>query len=334
MPIGLGICTSHAPSLFLYTPTGWGKWHDFLNTGHPQPPETALETDAVVVENGQRSKANFARLKDVITRYKPDAVICVFGDQREWFDGANTPQVMVYTGPDTWTSHNTGVDDDPSAGFLTPPPEDHKYPVAVDHDLSKQLLNGLLQRGFDAAFATEMGLQSRPERGVPHGWGHIGYHLLEDLHTPTVMLLVNTYDGPPAIMSGARNFELGAAIAAVCADSPKRIAIVGSGGMSHDPRGPRSGWVDEPLDNWFLDRMAAGELDKLPAPFSFRSEFTIDGAGELRCWLVTAGAMQYMKPGHKAVKVDYFPARKVTTGSGWAYWPPIETAAKRETARR
>lgn len=332
MPIGLGLCTSHAPSLFQYTYEGWERIHHRLNDGHPQPPETALETPEVVADRAQRSKANFARLKREILAYRPDAIVYVFGDQREWFDGADTAQVMVYTGPDTWTTHNTGLADGLVDQSMSPPPEDHRFPVRVDRQLSDSLLRGLVDRGFDVAFASEVSLQSRPDRGIPHGYGHIAYHL-QDLSTPVVLVLVNTYDGPPAIMPGPRNFELGAAIAEVCAGSPKRIAIVGSGGMSHMPRGLRSGWVDEPLDNWFLDRMAAGDLQKLSSPFTFRSEMTIAGFGELRCWLVVAGAVDRIKPGHKAVKVDYFPARKVTTGSGWAYWPPVETVAKRELAR-
>ena len=50
----------------------------------------------------------------------------------------------------------------------------------------------------------------------------------------------------------------------------------------------------------------------------------VGGTGELSCWTVVAGAIDQISPGHKAVKVDYIPARKVTTGSGWAYWPVIE----------
>jgi hypothetical protein len=40
--------------------------------------------------------------------------------------------------------------------------------------------------------------------------------------------------------------------------------------------------------------------------------------------------MDYMKPGHKAEWTDYIPARKVTTGSGWVYYPPISEAEARE----
>ena len=122
--------------------------------------------------------------------------------------------------------------------------------------------------------------------------------------------------------------------ASACASVPKRIAIYGSGGMSHNPGGPRSGWVDEPLDNWFLDKLASGQVDDLKAMFSFPSENFIGGTGELRCWMVAAAAIDQVKHGHKAVRVDYMAARKVTTGSGWVYWPPIKEHAAEPVARR
>jgi len=336
MPIQFAMSMSHAPSLFQHTYTGWQKWHAFLNTGHPQPHETELENEKVVAERVERSKANFAKLKQELTKFKPDVVIAVWGDQREWFDAANTPNIMLYTGADTWTVHNTDDAADPNAPFPPPPMEDHKYPVRIDQELASKLLRGLIERGFDVAHADEVHLQSRPERGIPHGWGNIGYHLMPNFNIPTVQLIVNTYDGPPAILNGERCIALGRAVADICATSPKRIAIIGSGGMSHDPRGLRSGWVDEPLDNWFLGQLTAGKVDALAAPFSFRSEFTIDGTGELRCWVVAAAAIDRMKPGHKAVKVDYFPARKVTTGCGWVYWPALDEAkpARKSSAKK
>jgi hypothetical protein len=94
------------------------------------------------------------------------------------------------------------------------------------------------------------------------------------------------------------------------------------------------GWVGEPQDNWFLRQLREGNVDALKAMFSFRSELFRGGGGELRTWIVAAAAMDYMKPGHKAAWSDYIPARKVTTGSGWVYFPPIsdEEARSRQQA--
>jgi protocatechuate 4,5-dioxygenase beta chain len=154
-------------------------------------------------------------------------------------------------------------------------------------------------------------------------------HTHPSLSIPIVPIFVNVDDGPPVIMNGERCVQLGRAIAKVCARSEKRILITGSGGMSHDPRGVRSGWVDELQDQWFLEQLTGGNVPALSSMFSFRSELFRSGGGELRTWIVAAAAMDYMHGGHKAAWVDYIPARKVTTGAGWMYFDPISDEAAR-----
>jgi protocatechuate 4,5-dioxygenase beta chain len=332
MPIQMAAASSHAPSLFFSTYEGWEKMHHRLNDGHPQPPETALEDEVLIAQRVPQIKENFARLKAEITKFNPDVIIAVLGDQREWFDAGNIPNLLVYTGPDTFTVHNTGLfDEDP---MPSPYDEQFRYPMKTDQTLAKALLNGLLEAGFDAAFTNDMQPQSQPQRGVPHGIGNVMPHSHPNLDIPVVPVFVNVDDGPPVIMNGERCVALGRAIAKICERSDKRILITGSGGMSHDPRGLRSGWVDEPQDEWFLRQMREGNVDALKAMFSFRSELFRGGGGELRTWIVAAAAMDYMKPGHKAAWSDYIPARKVTTGSGWVYYPPIsdEEARQRQLA--
>jgi len=321
MPIMMAASSSHAPSLFFSTYRGWEAMHHRLNDDHPQPPETELENEELIAERVPRIQANFKRLKDEITAFKPDVIVTVLGDQREWFDGSNIPNLLVYTGPDVWTVHNTGqLDRDPAPD---PTSDEFKYNVKIDRELGQHILNSLVEEGFDAAFSTEMNPQSNPGRGVPHGVGNIVPHSHPSADIPIVPIFVNVDDGPPVIMTGERCVELGRAIARACESSDKRILITGSGGMSHDPRGLRSGWVDEPQDIWFLERQKAGDVPALKSMFSFRSELFRGGGGELRTWIVAAAAIDYMKPGHKAAWYDYIPARKVTTGCGWVYYPPL-----------
>ena len=106
------------------------------------------------------------------------------------------------------------------------------------------------------------------------------------------------------------------------------MAILGSGGLSHDPRGPRAGWVDEPLDRWVLERLERGEGEALQHLFTFDSDTLRGGTGEIRSWIVVAGAF----PAAGATVVDYLPARHAVTGLGFAYWPPEPTL--REGAAR
>ena len=43
----------------------------------------------------------------------------------------------------------------------------------------------------------------------------------------------------------------------------ERIAVVATGGLSHEPGGPRYFWVDEEFDRWFLDLLKKGDHETL-----------------------------------------------------------------------
>ena len=323
MPILKAMCSSHGPSLFTSTYEGWERINQWLNAGHPQAPEIALEGRETVAGFIDQTKANFAALQQELADFDPEAMIFVIGDQREWFDGSNIPNMFIYTGSSVWGTTMDGIfDQDP----VPSPTEDPRYrmEVTIDTELSQHLLTGLVREGFDVAFGSKMNPQSKPLRGVPHGVCHPAPHLLPRPDVPLVLLFVNVDDGPPAITTGGRCIELGRAVARLCKDIPKRIAIYGSGGMSHNPLGLRTSWVDVPLDDWFMEQVTNGTVENLKALFSFRSENFSGGVGELRCWTVSAAAIDEMKPGHRARKVGYFPARKGTAGFGWISWPTLE----------
>ena len=78
--------------------------------------------------------------------------------------------------------------------------------------------------------------------------------------------------------------DLGKALTEICAKSKKRIAILASGGLSHDPRGARAGWIDEPLDHAVLEAFAEGEPDRLEALYKINSDTYHGGTGEIRNW--------------------------------------------------
>ena len=65
---------------------------------------------------------------------------------------------------------------------------------------------------------------------------------------PIIAFHVNCYFPP---MPTARTcYELGRSIEHALKGRPERVAIMASGGLSHDPRGPRAGWIDTALDRW------------------------------------------------------------------------------------
>lgn len=322
MPLACGLVSSHAPGLFTKTYEGWEYLNERLNGATPQPAETAREGPGVIADYVRRSEAAFGRLRDHLLDYRPDALIVLAGDQFEWFDSSHLPNLMMYVGDEEIVGyHSIGADDH------NPPLEPWQHPaefmvrLRVDAALADTLLRGLIDEGFDVAISRRQSSQGRPLRGAPHALVRPLPLLMPQLDIPVVVLMMKTVERSPATMTGARCLELGRAIEKICRPLDRRIAIYGSGGMSHDPMGPRSGWVDEPLDRWVLGHLAAGTPEKLRPLYSFQSAATISGTGELRTWLPVAAAMDSVEPGWKATIVDYFPGRKTTAGCGWVYWP-------------
>ena len=315
MPIVLGLASSHAPSINLFAPDAWEDTYQRLKRTTPQPPEAAKETPEVLNDYIKRVGRSFGVLRDKLAESGAELLIIVGGDQNEMFDSSNKACFMIYLGDTTW-GHNASPGQQSS--------EEDIVRLKVDVETSQWLLNKLVtEEGFDVSFSSEQVNLGNPDRGLPHAFIRPSPWLMPNLDIPTVILYENTYDAPSP--SAARCYELGRRIARLLKDDPRRIAIYGSGGLSHDPGGPRSGWVDEPLDRWFLDQLAAGKGEATKSMYAFDSLTMRGGTGEDRAWITVAGAMEEL--GSRAEVVDYLPANHAVTGLGWAYWLTGATAA-------
>ena len=321
MPLTLGMASSHFPSLFQYTYEGWHRYWKVLSDGIPQPPEIADQGEACVADWMERRTRAFDRLQTAFTRARPTALIVVAGDQDEWMSGANLPNIMIHSGAaDIDGFHNYGdFDTDPPQRWWELP-ERFGVRVPVAYKLADHLTSELVQREFDVAISRRVNPQGRPERRAPHGLTRPLPLIMPALDVPIVPLIIKTIERSKAILSGERCLDLGRAIAEICAGIDEPVAIYGSGGMSHDPSGPMSGWVDESLDRWVLECLESGDVDALRALFSFRSMATDSGTGELRTWLVAAGAMHDAQTSYRCDVVDYFAAHLATAGCGWVLW--------------
>jgi hypothetical protein len=322
MPIGFGMTSSHAPSLFAKTYDGWQNlWRRF--SGHnPQPPEVELEGPERIADFVERTAAAFAVLRAELTRFDPDVLIVLAGDQDEWFDQTNLPNLMIYAGEEDVTGfHNFGAEDEQPRLIPWEHPERFGVRLRVDRALGEKLLAGLIREGFDVAISRKLPAHTDGRRSAPHALVRPLPLIMPRPDLPIVPLMMKTVERSPAMLTGERCLALGRALEKVCRDLPQRIAIYGSGGMSHDPLGPRAGWVDEPLDRWVLDSLASGMPERLGALYSFRSAATESGTGEMRTWLPVAAAMDAVTPHVRADIVEYFAARKSTSGCGWVVWP-------------
>src|ERR1019366_6088198 len=103
--------------------------------------------------------------------------------------------------------------------------------------LADHLLDGLVREGFDVAISRRVPVHEQPRRAVPHALVRPLPLLLPSLDVPIVPVMMKTVERSPAILNGERCLELGRAIEKLCRDLPQRIALYGSGGMSHGPGG-------------------------------------------------------------------------------------------------
>jgi len=100
----------------------------------------------------------------------------------------------------------------------------------------------------------------------------------------------------------------------------ERVAVLATGGLSHEPGGPRYFWVDEEFDRWFLDLLRKGDhaallrectLERMEAAGS-------GGTAELLAWMValafTTGSAEVLA---------YMPAIAWRSGTGMVLWPNV-----------
>lgn len=156
---------------------------------------------------------------------------------------------------------------------------------AGDPELSWHIIDGVVPEGFDLTVCQRM--------EVDHGLS-VPFSVLVDERLDgvrVVPLAVNVVQQPTP--SAERCFELGRAIGRALASYPDeaRIAIIGTGGMSHQLQGPRAGHINSEFDRMFLERIVH-DPERLTG---FNNAEYIDLAGsegaELVMWLVMRGAI-------------------------------------------
>ena len=88
-----------------------------------------------------------------------------------------------------------------------------------------------------------------------------------------------------------RAWAFGEALRRACDSVPEKVALIGTGGISHWPATPDSGKINEDWDREFLDRMLNQNKD---AMLSYTDEETYRDAGqggfEIRTFIAAAAA--------------------------------------------
>jgi len=149
-------------------------------------------------------------------------------------------------------------------------------------DLSQRLITGMM-REVDLAYAQEW----KFDHGIM-----VPLHFLTPRYDLPVIPVNINCQGPPLIPL-ARCWAFGRALRRACDESPERIAVVGTGGISHWPATPDSGKINEAWDRAFLEKFLGNRREELLA---YTDEETYRDAGqggfEIRTFIALAGCTE------------------------------------------
>ncbi len=147
-------------------------------------------------------------------------------------------------------------------------------------DLARRLVCEVMKT-VDTAFAEEWKFD--------HGIMVPLNFLTPNYDLPVIPVNINC-QGPP-LTPLHRAWAFGEALRRACDAVPEKIAVVGTGGISHWPATPDSGKINEEWDREFLDRLMRNDRDAL---LDYTDEATYRDAGqggfEIRTFIAIAAA--------------------------------------------
>ena len=211
----------------------------------------------------------FLRMGEALRATRPDAVMVVAAEHFANFFMNNMPAYAI-----GMADHYEGPIEDPKWLGI------EKRRIAGNAALSRRLICNVLQ-DVDVAYAEEWKL----DHGIM-----VPLHFLTPKFDHAIIPVNINCQGPP-LTPLKRVWAFGEALRRACDSVPERIALVGTGGISHWPATPDSGKVNEAWDREFLDRWCRNDKDAL---LSYTDEATYAEAGqggfEIRNFIAVAAA--------------------------------------------
>ncbi len=326
--IVLGMWTTHGPTLNT-TPDQWGErvkadrvnrhWFkcerfsfDELRELRSGENIAAKFTDSERRRRYDACQTGISRLADAWEEAAPDACVILGNDQRELFLEDVQPTFTVYRGETFYNQPLTreqkamlppGIEE---AEWAYRPGEHTVYPGLPE--LAEAVFERALEEGFDLASSSEWPRHDNHRHvGTPHAFSFILRRIMRDRAVPTLPVISNTFY-PPNQPTARRCFAFGAMIGRAIRDwrSSARVAVVGSGGMSHF-------CIDEDLDQRFLSGFRKRDKEAL---CSIEQNLLQSGSSELRNWIVAAGLL--FDTDLSGDLIDYVPCYRSEAGTGTA----------------
>jgi aromatic ring-opening dioxygenase catalytic subunit (LigB family) len=229
-------------------------------TGRSDQADPKTRDDFYAAFDGMRTELQAAR---------PDVLVVIAAEHFANFFMNNMPSFAVgmadfYEGP---------IEDSDWLGI-------DKVRVPGSRDISERFIKGVMQSS-DVSYAEEWMFD--------HGIMVPLHFLTPDYDIPVIPVNINCQGPPLTPLHRAWNF--GEAIREAADAMEERVAVVGTGGISHWPATPDSGKINEPWDRDFLDRWCRNDRDAL-LDYDDRTVYADAGQGgfEIRTFLAVSAA--------------------------------------------
>jgi aromatic ring-opening dioxygenase catalytic subunit (LigB family) len=241
----------------------------------------------------------FDEMRQRLATARPDVIVAFSNDHLLNWPINNTPEYTVgigeeHVGPADWYDEWLALD---------------KYRIPGHPAIARHIVNEGARRRVALAYLRRMQFDD--------GFSVPMHYLNPESRIPLVPVSMNCT--VPPIPTPERAYQVGGTIRDLLRayPGPERIAVIATGGLSHEPGGPRYFWVDEEFDRWFLDLLKRGDhqallrectLERMEAAGS-------GGTAELLAWTLvlafTAGPADVLA---------YMPAIAWRSGTGMVAW--------------
>lgn len=258
--------------------------------------------DAAPQEEQVMALSAFEAMRDHLDNRRIDLLLIVGNDHLLNWPLSNTPEYTVgvdesHIGPADWYDEWLGLE---------------KFQVPGHGALARHIVNGAARHGL--AMSHKRNMQFDDSVSVPLAY------LNPDMDRPTIPITLNCL--VPPIPELRRAYEVGLILRQVINEfhGDERIAVIGTGGLSHEPGGPRYFLIDEEFDLWFLEQLRNGDHEALLIACTLeRMEAAgSGGTAELLAWALALAFTQ--GPGEV---LGYAPSHTWRSGTGFVIWPDM-----------
>jgi aromatic ring-opening dioxygenase catalytic subunit (LigB family) len=251
--------------------------------------------DAIPADDRENIYRNFRQLGAALAATRPQTVIVVSDDHLHNFFLDNFPAFCIGAADRYRT---------PAEHWL----KAEKQELKGDSLVGAHLLGEALRSGFDPSFSMQLTL----DHGVitPLLLGGIAQQV------SIVPLLINCVQPPFPTMQRCLDWGKFLRSAIHSCTHVERIAILATGGLSHDVATPRMGIINEAFDHEFLRLLSGGDDAALVKHATDNVGAAGNGTEEIRNWLVghgAAGGARFETQYYKAMTNWY-------TGIGLGCW--------------